>query len=203
MVRGIAIGLEQHLIVDLLVIEGDWRTKGVVHDGRATFLYLETHHRGLSLPGSGLACRHMAAQAIVAQHLFGPALLLAHGLQPLWGAPTAIGGTGIEQLLGIALIHSKTLRLPVGSIRTTDIGAFIPLQADPAQRAQDRLFRSPVVASLIRVFDTNDKLPPLGAGKDIIKQSNIASAHMGYARWTGGNRDTQVYLGHGDFHLDA
>src|SRR5262249_37301965 len=135
MVRGIAIRLEQYLVIDLLVIEGDRATKRVVDDSRATLLHLEPHHRGLALPGSSVAWGTMTAQPIIAQHLFIPALLLAHGLQALGSARTAIRGTGIDHLLGIALIQTQTLRLPVGSIWTTDIGAFIPLQANPTQGA--------------------------------------------------------------------
>src|SRR5882672_11187413 len=184
MVRGIAIGLEQHLIVDLLVVEGDRPTKRVVHDRRTTFLYLETHHRGLPLPGRDRACRAMATQPVIAQHLFILALLLAHGLQTFWGTPTAIGGTGSDQLLGIALIQGKTLRLPVRSVRAAHIRAFVPLQPDPAQRAQDRFFITSMRARLIRVFNTDEKLPTVGSGKDIVKEPNIGGPHVGYARWT-------------------
>src|SRR4051812_5923885 len=104
MVCRIAVGLEQHLVVDLLVVEGDRLTKRVVHDGCTTFLDLETYHTGLSLSGSGLCRAQMAAVPIVAQHLFLLALLLAHGFQTLRGAPTAVGCTGSNELLGITLI---------------------------------------------------------------------------------------------------
>src|SRR5262249_34261605 len=109
MVRGIAIRLEQHLIIDLLVVEGDRATKRVVYDRRATLLHLEPHHRRLALPGSNVAWGKMAAQPIIAQHLFISALLLAHDLQTLGSAPTAIRGTSIDQLLGITLVQIETL----------------------------------------------------------------------------------------------
>src|SRR5215475_12944145 len=104
MVRGIAVGLEQHLVVDLLVIERDRLTKGIVYDRRATLLHLETHHTGLVLFGGNVCGGQVTAVAVIAQHLFLLALLLTHSLQTLWGTPAAIGGTGSDQLLGIPLI---------------------------------------------------------------------------------------------------
>jgi hypothetical protein len=68
---------------------------------------------------------------------------------------------------------------------------------------QDRFFIAPVRARLIRVFNTDEELPAVGTGKDIIKQPNIGSPHMGYTRWTWGNTYTYVYLGHDDIHTAA
>src|SRR5215475_10682645 len=203
MVRRIAVGLEQHLIVDLLVLKRDRLTKRIVDDGRTTLLHLETHHTGLFLLGGNVCGGQVTAVSVIAQHLFLLALLLPHSLQTFWGTPTAIGGTGSDQFLGIALIQGKTLRLSVRSIRTTHIRAFVPLQPDPAQRAQDRFLIASVRARLISVFNTDEKLPAVGAGKDIIKQPNIGGPHMGYARWTRGNTYTYVYLGHDDVHTAA
>src|SRR5207249_693128 len=163
MVRRIAVGLEQYLVVDLLVIKRDRLTKRIVYDGRATLLHLETNHAGLLLLGSNVCGGQVTAVSVIAQHLFLLALLLTHSLQTFWGTPTAIGSTGSDQLLGIALIQSETLRLPVRSIRTTHIRAFVPLQSDPAQRAQDCFFMASVRARLISVFNTDEKLPAVGA----------------------------------------
>src|SRR5262245_35440604 len=203
MVCGIAVGLEQHLVVDLLVIKRDRLTKRIVYDGRAILLHLETHHTGLILFGGDVCGCQVTAVSIIAQHLFLLTLLLPHSLQAFRGAPTAIGGTSSDQFLGIALIQGETLRLPVRSVWTAHIRAFVPLQPDPAQRAQDRFFIASVRARLIRVFNTDEKLPAVGAGKDIIKQPNIGGPYMGYARWTRGNTDTYVYLGHDDVHTAA
>src|SRR5712691_9731069 len=203
MVRRIAVGLEQHLVVDLLVIKRDRRTKRIVYDRRAALLHLETHHTGLSLLGGNVCGCQVTAVSVITQHVFLLTLLLTHSLQTFWGTPTAIGGTGREQLLGIALIQGETLRLPVRSVRTAHIRAFVPLQPDPAQRAQDRFFITSMRARLIRVFNTDEKLPTVGSGKDIVKEPNIGSPHMGYARRTRGNTYTYVYLGHDDVHTAA
>src|SRR5215470_15279924 len=109
MVRGIAIGLEQHLVVDLLMIKRDRLTKGIVDDGRATLLHLETHHPGLILPGGNVRGGQVTAVSVITQHVFLLALLLTHSLQTFWATPTAIGGAGSDQLLGIALIQGETL----------------------------------------------------------------------------------------------
>ena len=60
-----------------------------------------------------------------------------------------------------------------------------------------------VRARLISVFNTDEKLPAVGAGKNIIKQPNISGSYMRYARWTWGNTYTHVYLGHDDVHPAA
>src|SRR5262245_45456216 len=203
MVCRIAIGLEQHLVVDLLVIKCDRLTKRIVYDGSGILLHLETHHTGLILLGSNVCGCQVTAVSVITQHLFLLTLLLPHGLQTFWGTPTAIGGTGSDQLLGIALIEGETLRLPVRSVRTAHIRAFVPLQPDPAQRAQDCFFIASVRARLIRIFNTDEKLPAVGAGKDIIKQPNIGGPYMGYARWTRGNTYTYVYLGHNGIPIAA
>src|SRR5215510_13167664 len=169
MICGIAIGLEQHLVVDLLVIKRDRLTKCVVYDGRAILLHLETYHTGLILLGSNVCGCQVTTVSIITQHVFLLALLLTHRLQTFWGTPTTIGGTGSDQLLGIALIQSETLRLPVRSIRPPHIRAFVPLQPDPAQRAQERFFIASVRARQICIFNTDEKLPAVGTGKDIIK----------------------------------
>src|SRR5262249_1614780 len=130
MVRGIAVRLEQYLIIDLLVIKRDRLTKRIVYDRRTAFLHLETHHTGLILLARNVCDCQVTAVSVVAQHLFLLALLLAHDLQAFRGTPAAIGCTGSDQLLGIALIQGETLRLPVRSIRTTHIRAFVPLEPD-------------------------------------------------------------------------
>src|SRR5262245_62323922 len=198
MVCGIAIGLEQYLVVDLLVIKRDRLTECVVYDSRAILLHLETDHTWLILLGDKVCGCQVTAVSIITQHVFLLALLLTHRLQTFWGTPTAIGGTGSDQFLGIALIQGETLRLPVRSVWTAHIRAFVPLQPDPAQRAQDRFFIASVRARLIRVFNTDEKLPAVGAGKDIIKQPNIGGPYMGYARWTRGYTYTYVYVAHDD-----
>src|SRR6266446_602082 len=58
-------------------------------------------------------------------------------------------------------------------------------------------------ARLIRVFDTHQKLPPVGSGKDIIKQPNIGCSHMGDAGWARSNTHTDICLAHDDFHATA
>src|SRR6266436_6376958 len=58
-------------------------------------------------------------------------------------------------------------------------------------------------ARLIRVFDTHQKLPPVGSGKDIIKQPDIGCTHMGDAGWARSNTHTDICLVHDDFHTTA
>jgi hypothetical protein len=80
MVCRIAIGLEQHLVVDLLVIKGDRLTKRIVYDGSGTLLHFETHHTGLILLGGNVCGCQVTAMSIIAQHLFLLALLLTYSL---------------------------------------------------------------------------------------------------------------------------
>src|SRR5262245_34668045 len=178
MVRGITVGLEQHLVIDLLVIKRDRLTKRIVYDRRAALLHLETHHPGLILLGGNVCGCQVTAVAVITQHLFLLALLLTHSLQTFWGTPTAIGSTGSDELLSIALIQGETLRLPVRSVRTAHIRTFVPLQPDPAQRAQDRFLIASVRARLIRVLNKDEKLPAVGAGTGLVKMTNIRGAYM-------------------------
>ena len=56
-------------------------------------------------------------------------------LQLLRAAETVVGRAGINQLLAVFPVEGKALGLPVGAVRATDVGAFVPIQAQPAQLA--------------------------------------------------------------------
>jgi hypothetical protein len=68
-------------------------------------------------------------------------------------------------------------------VRATDIGTFVPFQAEPAQCAQNVFFRLVGAASLIGIFDSQNKLATVLSGKAQIEQGHESCANV---RVTGG-----------------
>ena len=64
---------------------------------------------------------------------------------------------------------------------TPYIRTFIPFQPQPAQRIQDGLLRLRCAARLVGIFNTQQELAAVGAGKTQVKQGNIGSAYVGGA----------------------
>src|ERR1700730_14657215 len=110
------------------------------------------------------------------------ALVLAHRSQPLWSACAPIGCTELRQLLGVALVEVRPLRLDVGRMRAADLGSFVPLQAEPAERLDDERLAPRDVALLVGVLDAQDELTVTVACSQPRKQRGANRSEMQRAR---------------------
>ena len=125
-----------------------------------------------------------AAMAIVARRFVPGALFLAHALKPLGRAKAAIGFAAVDQLLGVLLVELDPLALHIGTVRTADIGAFIPGETEPGQNLDNPLGRPRVKAIPVRIFNAENEpgffAEPfrLSIGKEIIEERRSPAADM-------------------------
>ena len=91
----------------------------------------------------------------------------------------------LNQLVGVFLVEPAALGLAVRAVRTTHIRTFIPLNAKPAQGIEDLLFGLAAGAQLVGVFNAQDELAAMLAGKHHVEQGDIGRANVGI---TGGRR---------------
>ena len=85
-----------------------------------------------------------------------------------------------DQFFCVLAVHFLALRLPVGRVRATDIGAFINGNAQPRQSFQNVGFRARHETGLVGIFDAEEHLSTRLAGKKVvIKGSSYAPAVEG------------------------
>jgi hypothetical protein len=106
----------------------------------------------------------------------------------------------VEQAVAMLGIDRATFRLTIGAVRTADIGAFIPAEAEPAQRIEDFFLGFAGRAHLIGILDTEQELPAMFPGEAIVDKGNIGSADM---RIAGGRGSYTGADGLGDFSHGA
>src|SRR6185437_9078091 len=154
-IRRPAVGLEQYLIVDQLVLEGDLATKDVVKRRLSGFWHRQTHDTRLAVPRSLflLGPAEVTAEAIVARWLFARFLGRAHFGQPLKCTEAAVCVAARDELVGVAAVDWQALGLEVRLKRPSDLGPLVPLHAEPAQALVNRFQRAGGDPILIGIFD--------------------------------------------------
>lgn len=85
----------------------------------------------------------------------------------------------VDQLLRVFLVDVAALALAVGTVRTTDVRAFAPVDAQPAQCVEDLLFGLAGRAQLIGVFNAQDELAAVLFGKAVVEQRDVGRADVG------------------------
>ena len=118
------------------------------------------------------------AEPVVARRLPGRSLRDAHLFQSLRRAEAFEGMTGREQFAGILAVDTRAFALTVRTVRTADVGAFVPLEPAPAQRLEDYAFALGRAAGAIRVLDAQHELPAVPAGETIVDQCDIRRANV-------------------------
>ncbi len=191
-----AVILHQHLHIHAVPWNFDVATEHVRNHADTFARHLHADHMRLA---SGQAALHFfGAQqqgtAVIARGFTTGHLLGTHLLQLFGSAEAVEGMAGIDQLLGVPGVDLATLALPVRTVRATDIRAFVPFDAKPAQGVEDLLLRLARGAQLVGVFDTQDELTAVLLGKAVVEQGDVGGADMGVAsgRW----RDTRANGGH-------
>ena len=116
---------------------------------------------------------------------------LALGIQLLLGAETRVGGAGIDELLQRCLVRVGALGLEVGAAGAAHLGALVPIEAEPAQSAQNdlRVFLGGALG--IGVLDAQHERAARGASKRPVVNSRAGAADMKLAR--GRRRETNAH----------
>ena len=180
-----AIGLEQHLIVDGAVVDHDVAAQAVVKarltglgHGQADDVLVAARDALLRF---GL--RNVAIATIVAGRLALGHTRAAHDFQLLGRGKARIRGAAVDQLLTVFLIDRRALGLPIWTAATLGVGAFVPLQTQPAQRPHNRVLTGARRASLVGVLDAQDELAAKLFGKDIVKQRDVGGTDVRVTGW--------------------
>ncbi len=136
----------------------------------------------------------VAAEAVVARGLLAARLLGPHLLQPLGGAVAAVDEALLQQLAGGALVVLQTLRLEVGAVGAADLGAFVPVEAEPAEPFEDGIEGAGHEAGLVGVFDAQDELSALMTGEEPVEEGGADVADVGHAGRAGSETDANSHL---------
>ena len=171
-IRGQAVGLEQHEVVDVFVGYGDVAADEVVHGDAAFAGGFEAHHVRLARgnPAFGLVEGNVSAAAVVAGRLFLAALLGPQFGQAFGRAKAVVRVALLDQLFRVGAIEMRALGLAVRPIRPALVGAFIPFQAQPAQVVHEILLGLGHEAFAVGVFDAQDELTAGLAGQQEVVQ---------------------------------
>ncbi len=190
------VGLHQHLHIDLFPRDVDLATQHVLHLAGAFARHFHPYDMGLTCRNAGthLIGAQMQAVTVIAGRLLVGHLLGAQCIQTLTGTETAEGVPLLNQLLAMLMIDGAALTLTVRTVGTADVRTFIPLQPKPAQRVENLLLGGSAGAHLVGIFDTQDKLAAVLAGKALIEQRNVGGADV---RITGRGRRNAGTNSHG------
>ena len=194
MVGGVAVRFQEDKIIEEGVSKGDVVTDEIMESRFAGFGNLEAHNLGVAVGRLRRPdlCIEVAAAAVVAWRLAGGALRLAHGVQALRGAVADVGVATVHKLAGVAFVQARLFapRLEVGAERATlalatGLRPFVPINAQPRQRLQDRLDGPLHLARLVGIFNPDDERSAHVPGKKPVEQCGADVAYMRDARGAG------------------
>ena len=195
-VGGEAVGLEQDVVVQEAILEGDVAAEGVGDNGGAFVGHLEADDAAAALMRdrfADLGVGEGAAVAVVAGGLLGLLLGLADAVESFGGAGAAVGVAGGEQLRGGGLVAGQSLGLAVGGVRPADVGAFVPVEAEPAEALHDAVFRTGDGALLVGVFDAEDECAAVMAGEEPVEEGGAEAADVKLAGGAGAESDADAH----------
>ena len=86
--------------------------------------------------------------------------------------------SGFQQPLGSVDIKVIALRLKVRAIRTADLRALVPVDAEPAEPVEDGLKCLGLVAFSVRVVDAQDELAAVPSGQQPVEQGGADAADV-------------------------
>ncbi len=81
------------------------------------------------------------------------------------------------------------LGLAVGAVGASDVGAFVPVEAEPAEGVEDFLFGGGDEAGAVGVFDAEDEFAVALAGVEEVDEADVGGAYVGVACGGGGDAD--------------
>ena len=197
MIGRVAVGLEEHQVVQAGVVHGDVAVEYVMEGGLALQGDLEAHHRhdALGLVVGTLFGGQIATVAVVAKGWLAPTPLLLPQLgQALRAAVAVVGMAGFDELASVLLVDVQPLGLEVGAVVAPHLGPLVPLQAQPAQALHDVVQGILAIAGAVRVLDAQDEDAVVVAGEEPVEESRPGSPHMEITRGAGGEADTYRFV---------
>ncbi len=78
-------------------------------------------------------------------------------------------------------VDRGALGLAVGAVGTSDVGAFVPGEAKPAEGVEDHLLGGGDEAGAVGVLDAEDELAAALTGVDVVEQADVGGADVGVA----------------------
>ena len=181
-VGGQAVALDEHLVVQALVLHGDVAEDLVVEGGGSLMGDALADNIGLPFGGEavGLLPAHAAAGVVPAVEF--AAVLLGLGLL----AEAAVGVAALHQQLGVFLIEGPALGLDVGGDGSADVRALVMLQVALGHGLVDHIHRALHQAALVGVLNAQDELALAVSGDKIgiERRAQVADVHV--ARGRGG-----------------
>src|SRR5205807_4295532 len=119
--------------------------------------------RGSRLDLGGDLLPAFQATAVVAGGASGRPLPGTHLLEPRRRAGAPVGGADLDQPVGLEPVEVGAERLDVRIVGSPDLGALVPVQAQPAKGFEDLQLAAGVVPSLVRVFHAEEEGATRGA----------------------------------------
>ena len=179
-IRREAIGLQQHLVIHIVMRKRNVAPKLVAKCSLTLNRNLKPHHCGpaLRFKRRNLRGIQLPVCAVVARRQLGRDLRLPHRLQLFGRLKAAIRMPGVQQLLHILAVDLRPLRLAVRPVWSAGIRPFVPANPEPAQRIEDHLLRGGYKPRAIRVLNAQHKLPAALPGINKIKQANVGCANV-------------------------
>ncbi len=157
-VRGRAVGADDDRIADHVGLKPHVSAHRVGEDDVALLRHAEADRRTLArrdARGGGVA-RQAPARAGVARRTSVRDRVLTLGVELRRRAETVVRVVRAEQLLRVRLIEVQPLGLPVRPVPAADVRPLIPLEAQPAQIADNRRLRLARRALDVGVLDAQD-----------------------------------------------
>ena len=198
-VGGHAVALDEDLIVEHFVFDGDLTVNRIAIGGDALLVDLLADDVGFSggevrLDDFGI---EVAAAAVVTG---GDRLFAVGGLRLLLlVAETVIGGAFLHEFFGVWEVKMFAFALDIGTVIAADVGAFVMGDSGGGKGFIDDVDGAVDVARLVGVLDAEDELPLLRTGeqKGVESGPEIADMHeSGRARSESGS---DGLIGHKDF----
>src|SRR5690606_23798694 len=131
----------------------------------------------------------IAAVAIVTGRQLLALLLLAHLLQALRRAETAVSVTALDELLGDLLVLVPPLALDVGAIRAANVRSLVPVETEPAQALHQVIGRALDESLAVGVLDAEDDLAGLALTRGLpVGEEHVVHHQAGAADVEGAGR---------------
>ena len=100
-------------------------------------------------------------------------------LQLGFGAEAQISFAFTQQALGMFAINFQTVGLAIRSVRAADIGAFVPVQAEPLEIGNELIFKAGFAAFDVGIFDAQHHGAAIVPGEKPVEQSGTTHCPRG------------------------
>ena len=177
-VERLAVGAGHREVGHVVGVEGD-RAADQVVEGELAVGHPEARHRVAAGERRDLLGRQLAAEAVV-PHQLG-ARRLATRLDLVVGAVAVVGAARLAQALQDVGVDLAALALAVRRVGAADLGALVPVEAEPAHHLEQRVVGLLAVAGRVGVLDPEDERAAVVTGEGPVEQGRAGQADVGRA----------------------